>query len=1101
MRKFLLCALATLGLAIGATVVWGVGAAVTVDPSTGKTYPQQVNAGYIATADGGVVAVLNSAKPTAVGQALRSTTTGTAATAGFVNDPAATTTAAGVVREATSARIAATTSTNTASTTASTFLGSDAQCILPKATTTAWGVSEFDSTSPKADGVPSVGTGGLELQSNHVHPTEGVARTVYYPTGSGGVAPTSLSRFPQQAADSFAFSATTTQAQAMSVSTASSDPGLLVYSAGTYKLRVFAYATATTNIDFAIFAAGGYFGGSGVTQVAVGASFTEYDLYFATTSDNTNVSPQAVTLWLTAWTPSGTSTITFGMGGVASTSLITPWPTVGLQNIAGQTGNISQVPCVGTYTNITTNTGTSTNVNLCTIPIGSASAPSLLQLSTTTPLGNAASGSVGTGTTAARADHVHPISSSGLIYYATSGAGFSTTMPGATTELTQAMAAGSATINLATSSGTPGLSVWPAGAINFDVWAYMSAMGSGCTYLLNNFQTAAVRGASTAYQTGGGSAGATLTGSYAEYKYTVPVGQLTGTSTDIFKTPIIVTSTNSPTCNAATLHIGIGTGQASNVGTLFYQVPSLDGVEYQANKNQPNGYCPLDSNVLVPVANLPAVTESTAGAMSAADKTKLDGIASGATVDAFTVKAYSGATPNYLTSVMTSPNTTISLGVDTSNHVTIDVNAIAESQVTNLVSDLTGKQSTLPSGTNGQVLGYSVTGTGTTTNLQPLSLGESNISGLVTDLASKIATSSIGVANGVAGLGTDSKVAAGNLPGSTTTAPGITQLSSQARIATTTSTATASSTAMKAMPEDAKVIVPVGTTSGAGIVQLGATGGAEPTLPACAPGQLVQWGTTSATGTGTSTSTTTTKTCQNPSWATSTGTGLGTSTRGAVLYNGSTATGTDTSSSPVWGAPPAVPLPATNTPYSDGSGNVGTSTKYAREDHTHALPSASGSVAGICLYGTTAGTCVQGNDARLAGNPVKTLHSVALSTTMAIGDYPSWHSLLSFSVGSATGGSVMVHATMTARSLYANVVHVILGIDGVQFGGQYTSVLSLYGGSYGEITISPVGYISFGAGSHIIDLEAYSDYTSCVVQGADQITGGSAILIGTEYTN
>jgi hypothetical protein len=81
MRNFFLCALATLGLALGATVVWGVGSAVTLDPSTGKTYPQQISAGYLATADGGVVAVLNSPAPTATGQTLCSKTTGHNATA------------------------------------------------------------------------------------------------------------------------------------------------------------------------------------------------------------------------------------------------------------------------------------------------------------------------------------------------------------------------------------------------------------------------------------------------------------------------------------------------------------------------------------------------------------------------------------------------------------------------------------------------------------------------------------------------------------------------------------------------------------------------------------------------------------------------------------------------------------------------------------------------------------------------------------------------------------------------------------------------------------------------------------------------------------
>ena len=96
-----------LPLAITATVVLTVcgvlafanqGSVLYEDSATGRSVPKKTAAGYLATADGGVVAVLNSAKPTAVNQALRSITPGTAATAGFVSDPAATTTTPGVVR-------------------------------------------------------------------------------------------------------------------------------------------------------------------------------------------------------------------------------------------------------------------------------------------------------------------------------------------------------------------------------------------------------------------------------------------------------------------------------------------------------------------------------------------------------------------------------------------------------------------------------------------------------------------------------------------------------------------------------------------------------------------------------------------------------------------------------------------------------------------------------------------------------------------------------------------------------------------------------------------------------------------------------------------
>ena len=152
--------------------------------------------------------MMASSAPTATGQSLRSTTTGTNATASWQSDTAATTTAAGVVLIGTSARIAATTDTATALTTAATVYGSDA---------------------------PSVGSGGLVLQSTHVHPTEGVARTAYYPVGPGGVAPTSLQRTPNGTADTFATTVTSSMADVIPITStvaATGDPGLLIWPGG-----------------------------------------------------------------------------------------------------------------------------------------------------------------------------------------------------------------------------------------------------------------------------------------------------------------------------------------------------------------------------------------------------------------------------------------------------------------------------------------------------------------------------------------------------------------------------------------------------------------------------------------------------------------------------------------------------------------------------------------------------------------------------------------------------------------------------------------------------------------------------------------------------
>ena len=99
LRIFLLAVL-VFGLGYGATsVVAQVGAVLYKNSATGRSYPQQISAGYLATADGGVVNVMSGPAPTAVGRALRTTSIGTGTNqtvAAFTTDPAATTTGAGV---------------------------------------------------------------------------------------------------------------------------------------------------------------------------------------------------------------------------------------------------------------------------------------------------------------------------------------------------------------------------------------------------------------------------------------------------------------------------------------------------------------------------------------------------------------------------------------------------------------------------------------------------------------------------------------------------------------------------------------------------------------------------------------------------------------------------------------------------------------------------------------------------------------------------------------------------------------------------------------------------------------------------------------------
>ena len=78
----ILIALATAALVLGAARVGAnSGHVMYVDSNTGESFPQETRSGYIATADGGVVAVLGSPAPTATGQTLCTTTAGYSATA------------------------------------------------------------------------------------------------------------------------------------------------------------------------------------------------------------------------------------------------------------------------------------------------------------------------------------------------------------------------------------------------------------------------------------------------------------------------------------------------------------------------------------------------------------------------------------------------------------------------------------------------------------------------------------------------------------------------------------------------------------------------------------------------------------------------------------------------------------------------------------------------------------------------------------------------------------------------------------------------------------------------------------------------------------
>ena len=119
-------------------------------------------------------------------------------------------------------------------------------------------------------------------------------------------------------------------------------------------------------------------------------------------------------------------------------------------------------------------------------------------------------------------------------------------------------------------------------------------------------------------------------------------------------------------------------------GPAAKQIESLKGAA--------NGLASLDSNGLVPSSQLPGATQSVAGLMSAADKTKLDGIATGATAnvvsdslsDTSTTNALSAAKGKALNDSVTTLNTQIgtltSLTTSAKTNIVAAINELVSSK-------------------------------------------------------------------------------------------------------------------------------------------------------------------------------------------------------------------------------------------------------------------------------------------------------------------------------------------------------------------------------------------------------------------------------------
>ncbi|WP_446662941.1 tail fiber protein [Geobacillus sp. CCR] len=157
--------------------------------------------------------------------------------------------------------------------------------------------------------------------------------------------------------------------------------------------------------------------------------------------------------------------------------------------------------------------------------------------------------------------------------------------------------------------------------------------------------------------------------------------------------------------------------------------------QHKDEKGQPNGYAGLDGNAKVPTSQLPVATPTTLGAMSASDKTKLDGIEPGAQRNTVT-------SVNNKTGAVTL--TASDVGASPAGH-------------THTFAEITSKPTTLS--------GYGIT--------------------------DAIPASQKGAANGVASLDGSTKVPTSQLPSASTSAPGIVQLVDSTSSTSTTQAPTA----------------------------------------------------------------------------------------------------------------------------------------------------------------------------------------------------------------------------------------------------------------------------------------------------------------------
>jgi hypothetical protein len=161
------------------------------------------------------------------------------------------------------------------------------------------------------------------------------------------------------------------------------------------------------------------------------------------------------------------------------------------------------------------------------------------------------------------------------------------------------------------------------------------------------------------------------------------------------------------------------------------------------------------------------------------------------------------------------------------------------------------------------------------------------------------------------------------------------------------------------------------------------------------------------------------------------------------------------------------------------------------------LPVASTVFQGICNYGSTSGTCVQGNDPRLGAFANRAVYSANLSGTVTVSS-DSWTSVLSVST-SGNGGRIIAYGAITLTSTTASRCDARIVLDNYASGDG--PALKGVTDSNVQASLSPIFTTTFPAGSHTVNLQVLNfNSINCQATIGYQYENFGSLIV-QEFTN